>query len=85
MEFNKNELLNEVMVNFYNTFALTLDTDDFVPPKYNDKICKIIFREMKKKMRSVNREYKKIIKAEKEKTVKRFKKNKTRKIVVKSQ
>lgn len=59
MEFRKNELINEVLLNFYKTFSLTLDTCDFVPDKFNYEIRKYLFKEMKKKFKEVNREYKK--------------------------
>ena len=59
MEFRKNDLLNEVLINYYKTFSLTLDTSDFVPEKFNHEIRKILFKEMKKKFKLVNREYKK--------------------------
>lgn len=63
MEFRKNDLINDVLTNYYNTFSLTLDTCEFVPDKYNKEIRKIIFKEMKKKFKQVNKEYKKQNKA----------------------
>lgn len=70
MEFKKNELMNEVLKNYYETFAMTLDTNDFTPAKYNKKIYKYIFRNFKKKWKEVNVEYKKY-KKEIEKTSKK--------------
>ncbi len=38
LNYNKNKLINECLVRYYETFSHTLDTADFVPEKYNDKI-----------------------------------------------
>ena len=43
LNFNKNDLINDVLSEYYKTFSLTLDTADFVPEKYNSKISKYIF------------------------------------------
>ena len=56
INFNKNKLINSVLTNFYNTFALTLDTSDFVPEKYNEKISKYIFKNMKKAFKKIDKE-----------------------------
>ena len=37
INYNKNKLINTCLVKYYETFALTLDTADFVPEKYNKK------------------------------------------------
>ena len=42
MNYHKNELINETLSKFYETFQYTLDTVDFVSDKYNDKIAKYI-------------------------------------------
>ena len=42
LNFHKNELINATLVEFYKTFEHTLDTVDYVPEKYNDKIQKIL-------------------------------------------
>lgn len=81
MEFKKNELINSVLVNYYETFALTLNSEDFVSPKYNKKIEKYIFKNMKKKFRTCDKEYRKCLKAEKRK--KRKKSREKRKVVLK--
>ena len=44
INYNKNKLINKTLTVFYNTFALTLDTEDFVPERFNKKICKYIFK-----------------------------------------
>ena len=59
MDFNKNKLINEVLDNYYDTFSHTLDTADYVPMKFNDRISKYIFRNMKKSFRKVDKEDKK--------------------------
>ena len=57
MEFIKNELINEVLERYFETFAKTLDTVDYVPAKYGKKIHKFIFKNMRKKFREVNHAY----------------------------
>ena len=56
INFNKNKLINETLDKYYDTFSHTLDTTDFVPEKYNKKICKYIFKNMKKAFRKINKE-----------------------------
>ncbi len=56
MDFYKNDLINQVLNEFYKTFSQTLDTADYVPTKYNDKIRRYIFRNMKKSMKQIERE-----------------------------
>ncbi|MBQ2718345.1 MAG: hypothetical protein IJF75_07085 [Clostridia bacterium] len=58
MEFLKNELLENVMDNYYQTFAKTLNTCDFVPEKYCNKINKYIFNDMKRSFKQAEKEYK---------------------------
>jgi len=38
MNYNKNDLIDPLLVRYYSTFARTLDTTDYVPDKFNDKI-----------------------------------------------
>ena len=59
MEFIKNELINAVLENYFETFEKTLDTCDFVPEKYGKKIHAYIFKNMKRKFREVDRTYRK--------------------------
>jgi hypothetical protein len=59
MEFIKNEIINEVLQQYFVTFELTLDTADYVPAKYGKKIHKFIFKNMKQKFKQVNKEYRK--------------------------
>lgn len=56
INYNKNKLINKTLDVFYNTFALTLDTEDFVPERFNKKICKYIFKNMKKAFRKIDKE-----------------------------
>ena len=56
INYNKNKLINTTLDAFYETFAHTLDTADFVPEKYNKKICKYIFKNLKKAFRKINHE-----------------------------
>ena len=58
MEFKKNQMINEVLENYYLTFERTLDTCDFVPDRYNKKILSYIFKNMKQKFKNVDRLYK---------------------------
>lgn len=53
MEFKKNELINETLDKHFETWSHTLDTSDFVPAKYLDKIDKIIFNNLKKKLKEL--------------------------------
>ena len=53
MEFKKNELINETLDKHFETWSHTLDTADFVPAKYLDKIDKIIFNNLKKKLKEL--------------------------------
>lgn len=80
LNYNKNKLINKCLVTYYETFAHTLDTSDYVPEKYNDKILKYIFKNMKRQFRKIDKEDK-IYQAEQRKKArlkaKQTKKNKT--------
>ena len=56
INYNKNKLINECLVKYYETFAHTLDTADYVPEKFNKKILAYIFKNMKRQFRKVDRE-----------------------------
>lgn len=56
INFNKNKLINVTLTKYYETFSHTLDTSDFVPQKFNDKIAKYIFKNMKKAFRKIDKE-----------------------------
>lgn len=56
MNFNKNDLIDATLIRFYQTFEKTLDTRDFVPDKYNNKIYRYIYKNLKKAFRRINYE-----------------------------
>ena len=64
INYNKNKLINECLCKYYETFAHTLDTADYVPEKYNDKILAYIFKNMKKQLKKIEREDKRYQKAQ---------------------
>lgn len=65
MEFIKNDLIDSVLERYYETFSKTLDTENYVPDRYHNKILKFIFKNMKQKFKTVNKEYKKFLKESK--------------------
>lgn len=84
INYNKNKLINECLVKYYETFAHTLDTSDYVPEKYNNKILKYIFKNMRKQFRKLDKEDKKYQRQANKKArlkVKQATKNKTDKEV----
>ncbi len=56
INYNKNKLINECLVKYYETFSHTLDTADYVPKKYNKKILVYIFKNMKKQFKKLDRD-----------------------------
>ena len=56
INYNKNKLINECLSKYYETFAHTLDTADFVPEPYNDRILAYIFKNMRKAFKRLDRE-----------------------------
>lgn len=72
INYNKNKLINECLCKYYETFAHTLDTADYVPEKYNNKILAYIFKNMKKQFKKIDREdkryQKQLVARQKEKT-----------------
>lgn len=59
INYNKNELINECLAQYYETFSRTLDTADYVPEKFNKKIMAYIFKNMKRQFRKLDSEDKK--------------------------
>lgn len=55
INYNKNKLINECLIKYYETFSHTLDTADFVPEKYNDKINAYIFKNMKRAFKRIDK------------------------------
>ena len=74
INYNKNKLINECLGKYYETFARTLDTADFVPAEYNDKINAYIFKNMKKAFKKVDKEDKRFQKALRQKAKAKTKK-----------
>ena len=67
INYNKNKLINTTLDKYYETFSHTLDTVDYVPEKYNKKICRYIFKNMKKAFRVIDREDRKYQREQKRK------------------
>ena len=55
INYNKNKLINECLSKYYETFAHTLDTADFVPAEYNDKINAYISKNMRKAFKRIDK------------------------------
>lgn len=76
INYNKNKLINECLVRFYETFALTLDTAEYVPEKFNKRILAYIFKNMKRQFRKVDgedkRKQRELLKKAKAKAKKKF-------------
>ena len=56
IDFNKNELINETLDKYYETFSHTLDTAEYVPEKFNKKITQYIYKNMRKSFRQIDKE-----------------------------
>ncbi len=56
INYHKNKLINECLCKYYETFAHTLDTADFVPQQYNAQINEYIFKNMRKSFKKIDRE-----------------------------
>ncbi len=56
MNYHKNELINECLTRYYETFSHTLDTADYVPDKFNMKILDYIYKNMKKSFKRIDKE-----------------------------
>ena len=80
INFNKNKLINQTLDKFYDTFSHTLDTADYVPEKFNMKICKYIFKNMKIAFRKIDREDRKFQRALKKKLKEKLKLKKQSKV-----
>lgn len=59
MNFNKNKLINKTLNNFYKTYSVMLDTNDFVSAKTNQKIYRYIDKNLKNAFRVIDKEDKK--------------------------
>lgn len=80
INYNKNKLINQCLEKYYETFAHTLDTSDYVPEKYNNKILKYIFKNMKRQFKKLDKEDKIYQKAQRKKTRLKAKKNKSKEV-----
>ncbi len=80
LNYNKNLLINECLSTYYETFSRTLDTVDYVPQRYNNRILRYIFKNMKKQFKKLDKEDKRYQRGEKKKArlKQRAKKNKGR-------
>ena len=67
INYNKNKLINQTLDKYYDTFAHMLDTCDYVPEKYNEKIGKYIFKNMKRHFKLIDKEDRKFQKEFKKK------------------
>ena len=54
MIFHKNDLINETLDKHFETWMHTLNTADFVPKKYLNYVDRIIFENLKKKLKEVD-------------------------------
>ena len=54
MIFHKNDLINETLDKHFATWMHTLNTADFVPKKYLNYVDRIIFENLKKKLKEVD-------------------------------
>ena len=67
INYNKNKLINQTLDKYYETFSHMLDTCDYVPEKYNVKIGKYIFKNMKKSFKLIDKDDRKYQKGFKKK------------------
>ena len=79
LNYNKNELINTTLDKYYETFSHTLDTADYVPEKYNKKIHKFIYKNMRKAFRKINCEDRKFQRNSRKENKDNLKINKKRK------
>ena len=54
MQFNKNYLINETLDKHFETWMHTLNTEDYVPKRYLKFIDKVIYENLKKKLKEVD-------------------------------
>lgn len=54
ISYRKNDLIDECLKRYYETFAQMLDTVDFVPARYNARIQRYIFKNMRRTFRAIN-------------------------------
>ena len=76
LNYNKNKLINECLSKYYETFAHTLDTADFVPEPYNDRILAYIFKNMRKAFKKIDKADRRFQRAFRKKAKAKIKKRK---------
>lgn len=54
MIFKKNDLINETLDKHFETWMHTLNTADFVPKKYLNYVDRVIFENLKRKLKEVD-------------------------------
>lgn len=76
INYNKNKLINECLRKYYETFAHTLDTADFVPAPYNEYILAYIFKNMRKAFKKIDKADRRFQRAFRKKAKAKIKKRK---------
>ena len=57
LDFYKSKAYRKVFEDFYQTMSMTLDTCDYVSESYDKKIKAFIFKDMRLKIRAINKQY----------------------------
>ncbi len=55
LNYNKNRLINQCLQKYYESFAQTLDTANYVPESYNKRILSYIFHNLQKSFKRVDK------------------------------
>ncbi len=55
INYNKNDLLDELHARFFQSYSLTLDTADYIPQKYIDKVYKELYKSQKAQYRKIGK------------------------------
>lgn len=55
INYNKNDLLDELHARFFQSYALTLDTADYIPKSYIDKVYKQLYKAQKAMYRKIGK------------------------------
>lgn len=56
INYHVNELIDECLGRYYQTFAVTLDTADFVPVECNLMIFSYILKKLRKQFKKIDKE-----------------------------
>ena len=57
INFYKSKAYRKVLEDFYRTMSMTLDTRDYVSESYDKRIKAFIFKDMRSKIRAINKQY----------------------------